>query len=60
MTQKFTREQLVQMIEACVASVHRLNDWEQNFIESMSERADNGGGFSDAMAEKIEQCYLKV
>ena len=48
------------MIEQCNDFMGRLNDWEQTFIESISEQLDRLGSLSDAQKEKLEQIYCKL
>ena len=41
-------------------NMQSLSKWEQNFIESVSDKYDRRGWLSDNEMDKLEQIYLKV
>lgn len=61
---KQPRHVVEQWIEECKDSIAagsgKLNDWETQFIENISERFDRTGFLSDETIEKLEQVYYKV
>lgn len=48
------------MIESCLDNPGRLSDWENNFIESISEQLDRVGTISEKQLEVLDRIYQKV
>lgn len=42
-------------LESAQAAMYRLNQWEQEFIESISDQFTQRGSLSEAQMEKLEQ-----
>lgn len=53
-------EMVVYMLTACENDLDKLSPWEQDFIESIRSRIDNGWTLSNRQAEKLEQIYNKL
>jgi hypothetical protein len=53
-------EHLRYMVDYCKDFTGRLNPWELDFIESISERLEGGGTLTEAQADKLEQIYCKM
>jgi len=58
MTNKEAKDLLAEIAES--DHTFELNDWEKNFIESVSEWVNKGGLPSDKQEEKIRQIHEKM
>ena len=48
------------MIEECLNNMELLTNWEQDFVESVSEALLEYPSLTDAQADKLEQIYKHV
>jgi len=48
------------MLEVCESEMEKLSDWEQNFIESISDQFTNFGKLSIKQEEILTKLYDKV
>lgn len=53
-------KRLGEVFESIDDSLHRLNDWEKNFVESLQEQFEERGTLSDRQLEILERIYGKV
>lgn len=52
--------QIQYMISNCELNLDSLDDWQQNFIESLRKKVDRGVVLSDREIEKLEECHQKT
>jgi len=48
------------MINDCMERQSRMSDWEQGFVQSLSERLDAGRGLTDPQANRLEDIWERV
>jgi hypothetical protein len=60
MSDTLAPDRIGEVIEACSENLNLLNQWEQGFIESVSDQWDRNHYLSENQLEKLEQIYLKV
>lgn len=49
-----------QMIQDCMNWEKKMNEWEQNFIQSIDEQYGKRGTLSPAQLDKLEMIWEKV
>ena len=54
------RDEVAGMIAQVADNSDQLNDWEREFIESISEQFDNRGSLSPKQKEILEKLYGKL
>jgi hypothetical protein len=47
-------------LDECSTHLNRLNDWEQNFIESVQDQVLMYGTISEKQIERLEELYNKA
>lgn len=53
-------DDIEQMIDDCQNWQKKMNEWEQNFIASISQQYDERGTLSPAQHDKLESIWEKV
>jgi hypothetical protein len=55
-----TREECEDMVADCQYREERLNEWEYNFVEYLSDILDSGWSLTDRQEEVLEKLWHKV
>ncbi len=53
-------EDHAQMVEDCEKRESRMDEWEQDFISSLSDRLGDGKSLTDRQADKLDEIWEKV
>jgi len=55
---KFTKSELTEMIERSIHKGRNLTNWENSFLESISDQLTRTGSLSEKQEEILERIYV--